>query len=110
MFLSDVLYMELGGHVYQVQLRSTLPWHKLLALLHMVRVSLSVHLPPIGCIGFLPDDGSRLTHHFHHLFHVIYDTKNDYYDVYNNKLNDPITVMLELVDVTDGVLAEEEIE
>ena len=38
------------------------------------------------------------------------DANNDYYDVYNNKLNDPITVMVDLVYLTDGVLAKEEIE
>ena len=33
---------------------------------------------------------------------------NDYYYVYNNILNDSITVMVELVDVKDRILAEEE--
>ena len=70
-----VLHMELGGHVFHVQLRSTLPLHQVLTLLHMVGVSLSSHLPPIGCSIFLPGDGPRLKHHYHHIFHFSYDTK-----------------------------------
>ena len=44
------------------------------------------------------------------IFQAYYDANIDYYDIYNNKLNDSISVMVELVDVTDEVLADEEIE
>ena len=72
---TDMLHLELDGHVYHVQLLSTLPLRQLLALLHMVMVYLSGHPPPIDCIGLLPGDGPNMTHHFHHLLHVSSDTK-----------------------------------
>ena len=39
-----------------------------------------------------------------------YDAKNEYYDVYNNKLNYPIPAMVDTVDLEEGFLAREEIE
>ena len=40
---------------------------------HMVRVSLSVHMPPIGCVGVSTGNGSSLTHHRRFLHHIIHD-------------------------------------
>ena len=39
-----------------------------------------------------------------------YDAKNEYYDIYINKLNYPIPTMVDTVYGADGLLAREEIE
>ena len=79
----DVLRLEVGIHRCRRQLRSTLPTYHCLALLHMERVSLDGHPPPIGRGGFFSGDGPRLTYHRHRLSHVSSESNSlkdtDYY-------------------------------
>ena len=70
-----MLHLDVGSHVFQGQLCSTIPKHQHPEMLHTVRLSLAVHLTLIGCGRFLPGNGPSLTHHIQHLCQISYNIK-----------------------------------
>ena len=62
---TPVLRLEVCVHGCHGQICSTLPNHHPTALFNMVRVFLSGHSPPIGCVGVSTGDGPSMTHHHH---------------------------------------------